>query len=219
MKIFTVLRTLLAGFAVAAAAVPGAAHSTVTANFGSLLSGSFTPSGTFASLSVSQAGTNVFNFALSSNNLNSLFTNGAFIGAIAVNTTPNVSARNVTISNFSGAGVDGVYVRNGSGPGGGFDFRFDLGTGGGGQNGAHRLGANESASWTTTFNVSSPVQLTHSSFALHVQGLTSAQGGSAWYSAASAAPEPEIYAMMIAGLLLVGAAARRRQPGLAAVST
>lgn len=215
MNLFSMVRTLLVNLAIAAAVFPSAAHAsgTGTSSFGSLLSGSFAPAGSFASLSVTSLGSNVFNFALASNNLNSLFSNGAFIGALAVNTNPNISASNVSVSNFMGVGVDGVFVRSGSGPGGAFDFRFDVGTGGGGQQGAYRLGANESASWTATFNSPSPVQLSASSFALHVQGLSSAQGGSAWYTAsASPAPEPEIYGMMLAGLVLVHVATRRRRP-------
>jgi hypothetical protein len=206
----------MASLAIAASAIPAAAYS-ATANFGSLLSGSFTPAGTFASLSVAPAGTNVFNFTLTSNNLNSLFTNGAFIGGIAVNSSPDVSASSVSVSNFSGVGIDGVSANNGGGPTGVWDFRFDLGNGGGGQGGIHRLGANESASWTATFSSTSPVQLNASSFALHVQGLSNSQGGSAWYStsAVSAAPEPEIYALMIAGLILVRLATRRGRTNLA----
>lgn len=216
MKPITLLRALVASSAIAVAAIPAAAYSASSATFGSLLSGSFAPSGSFASLSVTPAGTNTFNFSLASNDLNALFTNGSFIGALAVNAGPNVSASNVSISNFSGNGVNGIFAQNGGGPGGGWSFHFDVGTGGGGQGGAGRLGANESASWTATFNTSSPVQLSQSSFAIHVQGLSSSQGGSAWYTpSVSAAPEPEIYAMMLSGLLLVGFAARRRRPTIA----
>ena len=211
MKSITLLRALLASSAIAVAAIPAAAHS-ATMNFGPLLSGSFTPSGTFATMSVTPMGSNVFNFSVTSNNLNSLFTNGSFIGAISVNSTPDVRASNVTISNFHGVGVDGVFVKNGGGPTGVFDFRFDLGKGGAKQGGIHQLGANESASWTATFNVPSTVQLNSSSFALHVQGLSNSQGGSAWYVASAApAPEPEAYILMLAGMGMVGFMTRRRR--------
>jgi hypothetical protein len=219
VKMITLLRALLASFALALSAVPAAVKAASVYDFGNLLSGSFAPTGSFAQLSVTPVAFNVFNFSLTSNNLNALFTNGAFIGGIAVNTTPSVTASNVSISNFSGNGVDGVFAQNGGGPGGGWEFRFDVGAGGGGQQGAQRLGANESASWTATFNSATQVQFEGQRFAMHVQGLTGSQGGSAWYtpsaSSASPAPEPEIYAMMLSGLLLVGFAARRRRPHFA----
>ena len=99
---------------------------------GALLSGSFQPGHTFAQLSVTPAGFNVFNFTLTSNDLDRLFTNGAFIGAISVNTSPNITASNVLISNFSGSGVDRIFAIPRGGPNDGFDFKFKIGTGGGG---------------------------------------------------------------------------------------
>lgn len=216
MKPITFLRALLVSSAIAVSAFPAATNAS-NLSFGSLLSGSFTPAGSFATLSVTPAGFNVFNFSVTTNDLNSLFTKNSFIGSIAVdmNQTSGTKASGVSISNFIGSGVDGVSVKNGGGPGGGFEFRFDLGTGGGGKGGIHRLEGNESASWTVTFNSASAVGFSLPGFAMHVQGLTAAQGGSAWYTSssggsASAAPEPEIYAMMLSGLLLVGFARRRR---------
>jgi len=221
MGVYKKIRALAAVFAVAAAVLPAAANATssTTYGFGTLLSGSFTPSGSFAQLSVNQVAPNVFNFELHASNLNALFTNGSFIGSVAVNVNPSVKANSVSISNFSGMGVDGVSAKNGGGPSGIWEFRFNVGSGGNSESGAARLSSGEFATWTATFNSSSPVTFgvgTQPGFAVHVQGLTDAQGGSAWYapSVASAAPEPEIYAMMLAGLLLVGFAVRSRGAAL-----
>lgn len=181
-------RTSLAALALLAST---AAHA-VTDPYGTLLSGSYQPPATFANLTYTNVG-NVFSFTLDALDLNALFTTGAFIGAIAVD-APNQP----TVSNVSGDTV--VSVSPGGGPGGNFDFRFDL-TG----PQQARLTANESVSFDATF--SSPVTLTAENFALHVQGLTSAQGGSAWYAPI---PEPETYAMMLAGLGLLGFTAKRK---------
>lgn len=208
-----ILLPLLAGVGIATSVIPTAANSS-TFDFGPLLSGSYAPGATFAQLSVSQTGFNVFNFTLTANNLNSLFTGGAFIGSMAVDTNPAMGVSNVSISNFSGNGVDGIFAHNGGGPTGGWDFRFNMGRGSNSGGGIHRLGASESASWTATFNSPSAVTFTGNKFALHVQGLTSAQGGSAWYGITPAVPEPEIYAMLAAGLGLIGFVAhRRKRPG------
>jgi hypothetical protein len=171
-----------------------------TDSFGTLLAGSYTPSSSFASLTYTNVG-NVYTFTLTADDLDALFTAGAFIGAIAVDSavTPVVSA--VT-------GDSPVTVVSGGGPGGGYEFRFDL-------TGAKqaRLTSGESVTWTATF--ASAVELSASSFALHVQGLTVAQGDSAWYTVStptvSAVPEVDTYAMMALGLGLMGFVARRRR--------
>jgi len=177
----------------AVALLVSASVNAATDTYGTLLSGSFQPADSFASLSYTNTG-NVYDFTLTAFDLDSIFTDGAFIGAIAVD-----SDFQPTVSNVSGDTV--VSIAPGGGPGGGFDFRFDL-TG----PKQARLTANETVSFTATF--SDPVVLTSSSFALHVQGLTDAQGGSAWYT--PAVPEPETYAMLLAGLGLVGFIGRRR---------
>jgi hypothetical protein len=179
----------------AMALLVSASVSAATDTYGTLLSGTFQPAESFATLSYTNTG-NVYDFTLSAFDLDAIFTDGAFIGAIAVD-----SDFQPVISNVVGDTV--VSVANGGGPGGGFDFRFDL-TG----PQQARLTANETVSFTATF--SDPVVLSASSFALHVQGLTDAQGGSAWYSPTPAVPEPETYAMLLAGLGLVGFIGRRR---------
>jgi len=164
--------------------------------YGELLSGTYEPGADFASLSVSNTG-NVYTFTLSAYDLNALFTNKAFIGSIAVKATPDVSAGNITISNISG-GVTSLTAGNGGGPGGGWDFRFVLGQG------QDRLLANESITWTATF--ASASQVTLDDYALHVQGLTKAQGDSAWYLnsiVTTPVPEPASWGMVLAGLAFV----------------
>jgi len=215
MKPIALLRKLLASFLLAATALPAAASSTLY-EFGNLLSGSFSPSASFAQLSYTPSGPNSFHFTLASVNMNALFTSGSFIGGIAVNTVANTKASSVTISNFTSSGVNGgisgISAKNGGGPGGNiWDFRFDVGSGGS----SDRFGGQQIASWTATFSGAAPIQFADKGFAVHVQGLTSSQGGSAWYSPSSSAPEPEIYAMMLSGMLLVGFATRRRRRTLA----
>jgi hypothetical protein len=162
--------------------------------YGELLSGTYQPDTTFASMTYTNIG-NVYSFTLSAFDLDAIFTDGSFIGSVAVD-----SEYQPTISNVVGDTL--VSVANGGGPTGIFDFRFDL-TG----SQQTRLTANETVSWDATF--SQPVTLTSDSFALHVQGLTTEQGGSGWYTA-TPVPEPETYAMMLAGLGMLGFTARRK---------
>jgi hypothetical protein len=162
--------------------------------YGDLLSGTYQPATTFASMTYTSIG-NVYSFTLSAFDLDAIFTTGSFIGSVAVD-----SEYQPIISNVVGDTV--VSVVDGGGPTGIFDFRFDL-TG----SQQERLTANETVSWDATF--SQPVTLTSDSFALHVQGLTTEQGGSAWYTA-TPVPEPETYAMMLAGLGMLGFTARRK---------
>lgn len=170
-----------------------------TEDYGSLLAGSFQPSASFASLSVAGSGS-IYNFTLNAFNLNDLFTNGAFISAIAVNTNPGLTP---VVSGVSGGSP--VSISPGAGPGGEWEFRFDL-TG----PKKARLTDGESVSFTATF--ANPVTFAGNEFALHVQGLAKAQGGSAWYvNNTSPVPEPESYAMMLAGLGLMGFVAKRRK--------
>jgi len=188
-----------------------ASHAAVE-TYGELLSGTYEPASDFASLSVSNTG-NVYTFTLSAYDLNALFTNKAFIGSIAVKATPDISASNITISNISG-GVTSLTAGNGGGPGGanpvnGWDFRFVLG-----QGANDRLLANESVTWTATF--ASVAHVTLDDYALHVQGLTKAQGDSAWYLnsiVTTPVPEPASWGMLLAGLVCL--VALRRCPAQA----
>lgn len=175
-----------------------------TYTFGSLLAGSYQPSANFATMTVTGSGT-AYNFSLTTNNLNSWFTNDAFIGSIAVDTTPDLklSGKNsdsITTSNVVG-GVTSLNTSNAGGPTGNWDFRFVLG-----QGASNRLTALETVTWSVNFSKA----VTLGNFALHVQGLTSAQGGSAWYVSTSPVPEPEHFAMLALGLAVVGFSVRRK---------
>ncbi len=170
----------------------------ITEDYGTLLAGSYQPSETFATLTVDGSGS-VYNFTLSALDLDSIFTTGAFIGAIAVDLSPNLVP---VISNVVGDAP--VTYSPGGGPTGAFEFRFDL-TG----PQQARLTGNETVSFTATF--ADAVAFNGDEFALHVQGLTDEQGGSAWYVNTSPVPEVDTYAMLMAGLGLMGFVARRRK--------
>lgn len=161
-------------------------------NYGTLLDGKYQPGSDFASLSVSGSG-NVYTFTLTAFDLNTLFTNKAFIGSVIVDASAPVKANTIAISNVSG-GVTSVTTSNGKGPSGDWDFRFVI------DHGANdRLFANESVTWTATFGSN----VTFTDYALHVQGLTDAQGTSAWYLnsvVTTPVPEPATWALLLVGL-------------------
>lgn len=169
-----------------------------TEQYGTLLAGSYQPSVPFANLDVSGSGT-TYNFTLTANDLNTIFAPGSFIGAVAVDANPTTTP---TLSNVSGDAP--VSLSPGGGPTGAFDYRFDL-TG----PQQARLTSGESVSWTATF--ANPVSFEGHQFALHVQGLSTAEGGSAWYTNTSPVPEPETYGMLLAGLGMIGFVARRKK--------
>lgn len=167
-----------------------------TEQYGTLLGTGFQPDVPFASLDVTGSGS-VYNFTLTAYDLNAIFAPGSFIGAIVVDTNSSLTP---TISNVSGGSP--VSFSPGGGPGGSWDFRFDL-TG----PKQARLVAGESVSWTATF--AQPVSFVGDQFALKVQG-----GNGGWYTntvAVSPVPEPETYAMFLGGLGLMGAVARRKK--------
>ncbi|HWA38931.1 MAG TPA: PEP-CTERM sorting domain-containing protein [Burkholderiales bacterium] len=196
------------------AAAPATAQVTTTYSFGTLLSGSYQPSTTFATLSVTTTDSMHYTFNLHANNLNSIFTQGAFIGRMAANDSTNADpiASSVLIAPGSW-GVSQVGLNaNSAGPGGSnvWDFNFTYPTSGAHQ-GAYRLTANETVEWYAAFTA--PTSFALPPFALHVQGLTNAQGGSAWYTptVTTPVPEPETYAMLLVGLGLLALQVRRRK--------
>jgi len=179
----------------AALVVASAGASAAVINFGDLLSGTGAPvSPSFASLTITEAGADV-QFTLNAFGLD-LFSGKPFIGAMAVDGTLTGSVTGVS-------GGSPVSLANGGGPGGTFDFRFDL------FQGQDRLTDNESVSWTWVGGAGK-----YKDFALHVQGIDYGNTTSAWYSEGTTIPgpipEPSTYALMLAGLAAVGMVARRR---------
>ncbi len=130
-----------------------------------------------------------------SSNLSTTFGGGAFVGTMAVDGTKPTS-----VTTAVNGGVSAVEAKNGGGPGGIYDFRFDQGKG------QDRLISGESVTWTG-FNMGN-VLPTDGGLALHVQG-TNFSPDSVWYI--SPIPEPETYAMLLVGLGLVGFAVRGRR--------
>lgn len=195
--------------------------------FGTLLSGSTTyqPSTTFAHMSVSTTNNVSFNFVLqafdtvSGGTLASAFGSSSFIGQAIFNTASNadpVSITNVQTNGYVGnvflnttsANVESV----------GFDFSDCFGGGSNCSNGGNngRLQSGEYVSWTVNFASAQIPLFGNPPVALHVRSFGPGNNDSAWYTPTSPIPEPETYAMLIAGLGLMGFVARRRQRNLAA---
>ena len=196
------LAALLAGFA-----LPAAAQSY---SFGDLLTGGSqapdTGDGpTWGTMDISNIG-NTYTFTLTalSNFADTFGGSGAFIREAEFNTDGFEGAIGNPIL-LAGSGVDSVTGSNGSNAG---SISWDFGdVFGGGQD---RLMSGEFVSWTQTFvgglNLLTPAVM------LHVQNL---QGGdSGKYIPTTPIPEPETYAMMLAGLGLLGFVARRRRQSL-----
>jgi hypothetical protein len=105
----------------------------------------------------------------------------------------------------SGNGVSFVHNGTGGGPGGTWSFRYNLGQG----DASDRLTGLEYVTWSSTF----AKEKTFTDFALHVQGLTNEQRGSAWYTPSTTPPVPLPAAAWLFGSALIGFAslANRRK--------
>ncbi len=191
----------------------GAQAQTTIYNFGTQLTGSLQPASSFADLSVtaSNGGRNYAFLLHLASNFGSLFNNtNAFVGKVLFN-TDGTDPVGSSVQLASGTwGVTSInYSRNSAQPSS-IDFDFSETLGGGASN---RLTSGESVSWYTNFV--NPTGFVTPEFALHVQSIGS-NGDSGWYvPTVSAIPEPETYAMLLAGLGLLGFVARRRQRKLA----
>ena len=183
--------------------------------FGTLLSGNYQPANSFASLSVESTDDITFNFELQTNDLNSIFNSGAFIGKLIFNSPTDDSP--LSLSAVAGGGVNEVTLGNGPNVGSiEFDFSSVFGQGAG-----DRLTANEFVAWSVTFADAQTPLFGNPAAAIHVQGLSRSTdpAGSAWYTPTSPVPEPETYAMLLAGLGLVSAVARRRKQTSSRITT
>ena len=198
---------LISTFSLLSISASIASADTVNYQYGDLLSGSFVPSSVFANLSVSTVDNITYDFVLTTNNLNTIFTTGAFIGSVAVDTTfANQEALPSVALTGTGNGVAEIDTSNGGGPTGVYDFRYVFGQG------QDRLEANEVVSFTSTFAMAHTFDA--GLFALHVQGLTDNQGGSAWYTP-SAVPVPAALPLMASALGVFGIARRRNKSKVA----
>lgn len=161
---------MLSGIALAGASlfITSAQGATVTYEFDRLLSGDSSLAGTdFATLTVESGDglSEPWSFRLSAYNL-AAFGPGSFFGALAV----DGSVGTVAITGTSaGSGISNVKYSRGGGPGGAFDFRFDL-TG----PKRDRQTQGEWVEWTAT-GISGI-----SAFGAHIQGI-GPKGSSAWF--------------------------------------
>ncbi|MBI5436754.1 MAG: FxDxF family PEP-CTERM protein [Nitrosomonadales bacterium] len=185
-------------------------------NFGTLLTASAGYSAPkdfeahpFAHLDAVDSG-NVWTFTLTiNNNLFSYFGDNAFIGSMSFDFTPDPASAPVSslISSNVG-GVTSVLSTSGTGLSGLSDIDFGTQFGKGSKN---RLSQNDYVTWRIS-GTDPASSLTN--MYVHVQGITG--GYSAKYTPLThtpppVVPEPETYAMMLAGLGLLGIIARRRK--------
>ena len=170
--------------------------------FGTLASGTGGPASVaFAELSATPNGADL-DWVLSAPGLD-LFGPGFAITSLVINVPPDSTSGPCCSNVTGGPAVDLL-------PGGGADFpgtasaHFDF-TGNG-----ILLTDNGSVSWTWT----GPFSIASIDFVLHVQGLSAAGAPvSLWYVpgvSTPPVPEPHTYAIMLAGLGLLGFMARRR---------
>ena len=183
------------------------AVTTTTYNYGTLLTGyTGAPAApNFASLVATDNSNGIWNFTLTiDNNLFSTFGNDAFIGSMTFDFFPDPVNKNLTATFLSSnvGGVTSVGLTSGTGNSGLSDVDFGTKFG---QGSGNRLSQNDYVSWS----VSGLSGSSYTNSYVHVQG--GPNGGSAKYLAVSVVPEPETYAMMLAGLGLLGFTARRRK--------
>jgi hypothetical protein len=213
-------RILYSLLAVGILASSGAAQAvTTTYDFGNLLTSSgpvptsfgSTP---FAQLAATDTGGGVWTFMLSvKNNLFSSFGSDAFIGSMSFDFTPDPYGypQSRFISSNRG-GVTSVASTNGTGNSGLTDIDFGTQFGRGSNN---RLSENDWVKWSVS---GLRIGSTLTNMYIMVQGITydigyCLNGGySAKYTPITTpVPEPETYAMILAGLGLIGFTARRRK--------
>jgi hypothetical protein len=202
----------LAAAIIALAAAGPAAAVTLTYDFGTLLTGSGPSNVTFAQLSVDTTDYKTFTFDLKvGSNLNSMFgSTGTFVSSLRTNTASNADPSSGGI--LAGSwGVTNVVLHTTTSNTGGIAWDFIDGFCGSGSacnpnNPSSRLAQGEEVKWTTTFSSVQNPAFGDPPFLLKVQGF----GASGEYVSATPVPEPQTYAMMLAGLGLMGFIVRRR---------
>ncbi|ALQ50580.1 FxDxF family PEP-CTERM protein [Nitrosomonas ureae] len=186
---------IITGFLLCGGAVQAASY-----QFGQLLAGNGPTNPYFADLEITDNGSGNWTFTLTALDLNTIFGSSSFIGSMAVD-----GVKPTSISTVAGGGVTAVNLQNGGGPTGIFDFRYDM------INPKNdKLTGLESVTWHVGGLGSATLPGFNGELALHVQGIGS-NGDSAWYVATSPVPEPETYAMLLAGLGLIGFMTRRKK--------
>jgi hypothetical protein len=208
-----------------AAAAPALGTTTWNYAFGDLITGNHAPSpaDTFATLSVSTNDNKNFTYDLYiSKDLTTLFGSSAYAGALSVNTLSSTDPRSSTITDISGVSKITLSTDNQKIGTVTYDFTNNIGKPG------NELTGGEHVTWTTRYEHALPGNAIFGSspFALDVNGIQytrytgddgkvhtmTATNGSGEYlgKIVSSVPEPESYAMLLAGLGVLGLISRRK---------
>ena len=167
----------------------------------------------FAQLEATDNGGGVWTFKLSiENNLFSSFGDDAFIGSMSFDFTPDpgVSKPPTTFLGSNVGGVTSVKSTSGTGLSGLDDIDFGTAFG---KNARNRLSENDWVEWSVSGLGTSSL----TNMYVHVQGIQegnychSGDCSAKYTPVVTAVPEPETYAMLLAGLGLIGFTARRRK--------